>query len=73
MLCFSIPNNYKRLTTIAENEAADRFTNIQGMRFYTTMCVILGHVCMINFAIPVSNPKFNEDVINVFNKYDALR
>lgn len=62
MLSFSVRNNYKRLMSVSEDEETKCLKSIQGIRFYSTALVIMAHVAMVSVALPVVNPKFNEDV-----------
>lgn len=62
MAAFSIIKNYKRLRKENNNVDAKRMRNIQGIRFYNMVCVILAHTVMLGYHVPVLNPKFNEKV-----------
>ncbi|CAH2240899.1 jg9636 [Pararge aegeria aegeria] len=56
LLCFSIPQNYKRLTTVEQNDARlDVFKCIHGFRTIVTFIVVYGHTVLL-IATFTSNP-----------------
>ncbi|XP_060524969.1 nose resistant to fluoxetine protein 6-like isoform X2 [Cylas formicarius] len=67
---FSIPKNWYRLRTINNDPHVKKLRSIQGMRFYTMICVIMTHTLMTFFGGPVSNPQYSEqstkDILNMF-------
>ncbi|XP_072381146.1 nose resistant to fluoxetine protein 6-like [Diabrotica undecimpunctata] len=69
---FSIPKNWHRLKAPNKNEDAEKLRSINGIRFYTMICVILAHTIMVTFAGPVANPQYTEQLTdNTLNMFLA--
>uniref|UniRef100_A0A6P7GPX5 Nose resistant to fluoxetine protein 6-like isoform X2 n=1 Tax=Diabrotica virgifera virgifera TaxID=50390 RepID=A0A6P7GPX5_DIAVI len=69
---FSIPKNWHRLKAPNKNEDAEKLRSINGIRFYTMICVILAHTIMVTFAGPVANTRYTEQLTdNTLNMFLA--
>lgn len=61
-MAFSIINNWKKLRSIPSGPDFERLKPVQGLRVYMSIMVVIVHAVLAQVAIPVSNPKFLEDV-----------
>lgn len=59
---FSVPKNWYRLRSTTSNPDHRKLRSIQGMRFYTIMCVVAIHTIMNHLGGPVANPRYTENV-----------
>lgn len=60
--CFSLVRNWYFLTKSNTSPDAIRLSSMQGIRFYTMICVILSHSLVFNFRGPLINPEYVEEV-----------
>ncbi|XP_019768812.2 nose resistant to fluoxetine protein 6 isoform X2 [Dendroctonus ponderosae] len=59
---FSVPKNWYRLRSTTSNPDHRKLRSIQGMRFYTIMCVVAIHTIMNHLGGPVANPQYTENI-----------
>ncbi|CAH1107188.1 unnamed protein product [Psylliodes chrysocephalus] len=62
LVAFSIINNWKKLRSIPSGPDFERLKPVQGLRVYMSIMVVIVHAILAQVAIPVSNPKFLEDM-----------
>ncbi|CAH1235888.1 unnamed protein product [Diabrotica balteata] len=62
ILSFSIMSNWNKLKTVPTGPKFERLRPVQGLRVYLSILVILVHTGLSQVAIPVTNPKFLEDI-----------
>ncbi|CAH1371462.1 unnamed protein product [Tenebrio molitor] len=65
---FSLSQNWNRLHAIdLEDPVVKALSGIQGVRFFCMVSVIFSHCSSVNFAMPVSNPRYTEAVPDRFS------
>lgn len=62
MSCFALQRNWERLGSKNTDPNTVCLTNINGIRFYNMLMVVMVHTCMVAFASSVTNPQFMENV-----------
>jgi hypothetical protein len=61
-VCFSVLNNWKRLSNVNTAEDARALHCIQGIRTLSMCLVVAGHSALFTLSAPIKNPEWLEEV-----------
>ncbi|KAK9874062.1 hypothetical protein WA026_002417 [Henosepilachna vigintioctopunctata] len=67
--CFSIQNNWRRLTTMKDEPGTEELKCIQGLRFWNMFLVLFSHALLCMLSGPVINTRTVENMMNRASTY----